>query len=94
MVDLFLTQACDQQFKSWLKQHPHGFYLNERIVGNINRGAGNMIMHKVGCHHLGDGAGIISTTYAKVASDVKENLLAWAIDHGLKVDICRSCKPD
>ena len=94
MVEKFLTQAQDQLFKDWLAQHPHGFYLNEGSRGNIERGAGGMIVHKVGCHHLGTGEGVISTTYAKAASDDRDELVTWAKNEGLTVVACSSCKPD
>lgn len=94
MVHQFLTQAHDQQFKDWLTQHPHGFYLNEGSMGTILRGEGRMILHRVGCHHLGMGEGVVSTTYAKVATDDREELLEWAKGTGLTVVACRSCKPE
>jgi len=52
------------------------------------------VLHKVSCHHLGTGEGVISTTYAKVASDDREQLRAWALGRGVTVDACTSCKPD
>jgi len=94
MVQEFLTQEQDQLFKDWLAQHQHGFYLNERERGNIVHGVGATVLHKVGCYHLGTGEGVISTTYAKVASDDREQLRAWALGRGVTVDACTSCKPD
>ena len=94
MTEQFLTQAEDQRFKYWLTRHPNGFYLNERSRGIIRRGQGEMVLHKVGCHHLGCGEGVISTTYAKAASDDMEELIIWATDHGLTVAGCSSCQPD
>jgi hypothetical protein len=94
MVEEFAGATQDQQFKDWLQRHPHGFYLNEGSVGNIQRGAGGMILHRVGCHHLGGGEGVISTTYGKAASDDLEELMSWAERKGLGVVGCSSCKPD
>lgn len=74
MAEEFFTQADDEQFKSWLAQHSHGFYLNEGQVGNVKRSQGGMMLHKAACYHLGDGAGIISTTYAKAASHDRQEL--------------------
>lgn len=93
MVEKFLTQAQDQQFKDWLAQHPHSLYLNEGARGNIERGSGEMILHKVGCHHLGKGEGVVSTTYAKAACDNRDELITWAEEKGLTVVACTSCKP-
>ncbi len=84
MVEQFIGQAKDQEFKDWLAQHPHGFYLNERMTGNLMRGQGEMILHKVGCHHLGTGEGVISTTYAKAGSDNREELIEWAKGGGVR----------
>ena len=92
-MPLSFSTDDDQAFKSWLARHPNGFYLNEGAVGNIKRGSGGTILHKVGCHHLGDGAGINSTTYAKVADDSLDALHTWARDNGLTVQPCSSCKP-
>ncbi len=94
MIEQFLTQAHDQAFKDWMTQHPHGFYLNEGSPGTIRRGEGTMILHKVGCFHLGTGEGVISTTYAKAAADDPHELIAWATKSGLTVVACRSCKPE
>jgi len=94
MVKEFLTQAEDQQFKQWMAQHPDGYYLNEGLAGNIRRGKGGMMLHKVGCHHLGTGEGVITTTYAKAASEDRRELLTWADGAGLTAVACRSCKPD
>ena len=91
--ELFLTQAQDQEFKKWMLEHPYGFYLNERTTGTIRRSEGEMILHKVGCHHLGDGEGYINTTYAKAAAENYEELVAWAKKKGLGVHHCQSCKP-
>jgi hypothetical protein len=93
MVEQFLTQAEDQQFKNWLVGHSNGFYLNERDQGNIRHGRGEMVLHRVGCHHLGNGEGVCSTTYAKAASDSREDLVAWASNNGLTVAPCSSCRP-
>jgi hypothetical protein len=94
MLRKFLTQADDEQFKFWMVKNSNGFYLNEGQVGNIKRGAGGMILHMVSCHHLGNGEGVISTTYAKVAADSPQELRTWAESHGLTVVSCSSCKPD
>lgn len=94
MAEEFLTQSEDQRFKTWMVQHPRGVYLNEGRVGNIKRSQGGMILHKVGCYHLGDGEGVISTTYAKVGADDVQDLRAWAERHSLTIAPCRSCKPD
>ena len=75
-----------------MAQHPDGFYLNERSVGNIKRGTGEMLLHKVSCRHLGKDQR--STTYAKVASDNAKELVEWATRAGLTVTACSSCKPD
>jgi hypothetical protein len=81
-------------FKSWLINNSNGFYLNEGSRGNIKRGSGKMILHIVGCKHLGMGEGVISTTFAKAASSDIQQLFIWANDKGLEVRSCRSCKPD
>ncbi len=94
MVETFLTRADDPQFKAWMTHHAHGFYLNERNTGNIRRGTGEMILHRVGCSHLGMGEGVISPTYGKAAADDRAALRTWATQHGLTVVACRSCKPD
>ncbi len=96
MAKTFLTQADDEQFKQWMAEHPNGFYLNETQVGNIKHGQGGVILHKVSCHHLGNGEGIISTTYAKVADEDREALVSWAhtSDKNLTVVNCSSCKPE
>jgi hypothetical protein len=92
MVTRFSTPADDQAFKNWMQDHRHdGFYLNEETTGTIRRGRGTMIMHMVGCKHLGTGEGVVSTSYAKVASVHREKLLAWATEHGLQVVPCGSC---
>jgi hypothetical protein len=93
MIAPFLTPADDQAFKDWMQQHWHdGFYLNEKTTGTIRRGKGTMIMHMVGCKHLGAGEGVVSTTYAKVASVHRDELRAWAHEQELQVVSCRSCR--
>ena len=85
MVEQFVGQAQDQQFKDWHAQHPHGFYLNQR-------GQGEVMLHKVGCLHHGSGKGFNSTTRFKVGSNDREELLEWAKANNLKVVPCGHCK--
>lgn len=93
MVTLFSGLEDDQAFKDWMKQHQNGFYLNEGDMGTIRRGTGKMILHKVGCSHLGDGEGVVSTTYAKVAADDYADLVDWAEEKRLEIVRCSRCKP-
>ena len=95
MAEKFMTQAEDETLlKCRMVHHPNGFYLNEGQVGNIRRGQGGMILHKVSCPHLGNGEGVVSTTYAKVAADDRQELTVWAERHNLTVVACSTCKPE
>ncbi len=87
MVEQFVGQAKDQEFKDWLAQHPHSFYLNQR-------GQSEVMLHKVGCFHLGTGEGYNSTANFKAGSDNRAELIEWAKAQDLKVVPCSSCKPD
>jgi hypothetical protein len=86
MVEEFLTQERDQEFKNWLLQHPHGFYLNKRTNDEV-------MLHKVGCFHLGFSEGCSSTTKFKVGSDDREELETWAITKKFNLVSCRHCNP-
>jgi hypothetical protein len=94
MINQFTDQNQDQQFKDWLARHPDGFYLNERQRGNMISGQGQMMLHKVGCPHVGTGEGFITTTYAKAVSDDVDELIEWAKAKGLSIVNCSSCSPD
>jgi prevent-host-death family protein len=85
-VHEFTTSAENADFKGWLRDHRHGFYLNER-----SRGA--MMLHRVGCHHIGSGEGFSTTSNAKAAADSREALLTWAAEKGLPVVDCSTCRP-
>ena len=88
MVEIFLDLSQDQQFKDWLAQHPDSFYLN-KVPGKTK-----VMLHKVGCFHLGSGEGVVTTTHAKFASDNLHSLIAWAAKEGMAVDVCQTCAPD
>lgn len=94
MIIQFTKQAEDQQFKDWLAQHPHGFYLNVRRRGNLERGQGQIMLHKVGCYHVGTGEGFTTTTNAKVVCDSQKELTQWAEAKGLTIVVCSSCLSD
>lgn len=79
-VEVFDKQD-DKEFKKWLKDNRNGYYLNKRQKNE-------MMLHKVGCWHLGDGEGMNSTTNLKVAAKSVNELFSWADRNGRKINSC------
>lgn len=80
MIEIFGKQD-DKKFKEWLKNNQSGFYLNKRPKNEV-------MLHKVGCSHLGDGEGMNSTTNQKVAANNVRELLDWANENGKEIKPC------
>jgi hypothetical protein len=76
----------DQDFCQWLNDNPTGFYLNERTKHSV-------MLHRVGCSHLGDGSEVNTTKNFKVASQEIEPLQQWANLHEFELTNCCTCKP-
>lgn len=95
MVDEFLDrpgQIVHDQFQSWRRQNPSGFFLSFK-----NRS--NALLHvNGGCHHPGNadwtftGTGRSLTKHRKVCSTHEAELTEWARKSGTKWTWCAHCK--
>ncbi|WP_437609777.1 HNH endonuclease [Sorangium sp. So ce834] len=80
------------QLQYWRSENPDGFLLN-----CLTRTSGKL--HRAECHHLGDstwesdGTGGDLVRKRKACALNIGALRAWAVDHGVTVDICSDCRP-
>ena len=75
-----------REFEEWRKQHPDGFVLNHRAVGEA-------MLHTAHCTHLtfGPNEKVSLTRQAKWCSESQRELLEAAMNKGIRVLRCQSC---
>jgi hypothetical protein len=79
------------KFQTFRREHPTGFVLNLKS-------ASNGMLHFSLCDHMGDTEwlkedGASLTSKNKVCSETKDELVAYAQQHGINIHECQHCKP-
>ncbi len=85
-MDHFTDKSQNDDFRKWMRDNPGGFYLNRR-------GRPSMMLHRVGCPHLGDGERLNLSKNPKVASEDKGELEVWLRMQGQYMERCGTCQP-
>lgn len=86
IMDNFTDKAQNDDFRKWMRDNPRGYYLNRR-------GRASMMLHRVGCSHLGNAERLNLSNNPKVASNDKSELEVWLRTQGQFVERCATCRP-
>jgi hypothetical protein len=79
------VDATDREaFLAWIREHPLGFYLNQRKSGEV-------MLHRGQCHHVefNDPVRLVKTR--KICSLQKAMLVTWANEEAIVVVECSDC---
>ena len=83
----------EEGYLRWICDNPKGFVIN------ASKGGGNDLsyakLHKADCYFISTDkiTNYTTTTYYKVCSRDKQELVNWGHTHSSKFDECKICKP-
>jgi hypothetical protein len=79
----------DDAYARWLREHPGGYVVNERVDGSL-------VLHRARCRNLrtvGTAKGKSTTAAPKACGTDRTELEAWARTQGRVLHRCVNCDP-
>lgn len=75
----------EEGFAKWRREHPEGFFINYGSPSDI-------MLHRQSCRHFDFRKPVGLTSYKKVCSTDRQELVRWAATHG-SLRFCSTCSP-